>query len=116
MLKLVLLQLTVGDSQLMIVGHFPRASAPTEDQGGFAQYSRYTSCDATDGSSNPNYLKHDSMESPTLRKLRGLSAAAMYWYKYDYRDDYRHDYWYHGLATGTVQDSGAAIADHGAAP
>jgi hypothetical protein len=47
-------------------------SAPTEDQGGFTRYARFTSSDATDGRAYRDYLLHDSMESSTLRMMLGV--------------------------------------------
>jgi hypothetical protein len=46
--------------------------APTKDQGGFTRYARFTSSDATDGSSNHDYLLYDSMELSMLRMMLGV--------------------------------------------
>jgi len=47
-------------------------SSPTEDQGGITRYARFTSSDATDGSSNRDYLLQDSMELSTLQMMLGV--------------------------------------------
>jgi len=73
---------------------------PTEDQGGFTRYARFTSSDATDGSSNRDYLLHDSMESYVTDDVRSLLQRLRRSYKAIY---------------GRVQDSGAAIADRASA-
>jgi len=75
--KPVLLQFTVHDCQLKIIGHVPRAGAPTEDNGRLMKSSRFTLIQNPDGSSNRNYVLHDSIESSTLRMLRGVLEAAM---------------------------------------
>jgi hypothetical protein len=69
-------------------------SAPTEDQGGFTRYARFTSCGATDGNCNCDYLLHDWMEASTLRTMITNTITSII-----------------GLLMDTVQDSGAAIAD-----
>ena len=51
-------------------------SAPTEDEGGFTRYARFTSSDATDGSSNRDSLLRDSMESSTLLMMLGVYCSS----------------------------------------
>jgi len=51
-----------------------------------------------------------------VQMLREVPAAAMQRYNYDYQYDYQYNYRYHRSPTGTVQDSGAVIADRVAAP
>jgi len=48
-------------------------STPTKAQGRFTRYARFTSSDATDGSSNRNYLPQDSTKLSTLRMVRSSS-------------------------------------------
>jgi len=40
------------------------------------RYARFTSSDATDGSSNRNYLLQDSMELSTLRMMLGVYRSS----------------------------------------
>jgi hypothetical protein len=64
-------------------------SAPREDQGRFTKYARFTSIHIADGSSNRDYLPHDSMESSTLLMMLGVYCSdygfLMQWYNYEYR-------------------------------
>ena len=53
-------------------GTYLERSAPMEDQVGFARYARFTSTDATDRSSNRNYLVQDSMGLSTLQMMLGV--------------------------------------------
>lgn len=45
---------------------------PTENHGTFTRYARFTSCDATDGSSNCNFLLLDSMKLSTSGMTLGV--------------------------------------------
>ena len=52
------------------MGTYLERSAPTKDQGGSTPYARFTTSDATDGSSNRIYLLQDSTKLSTLRMVR----------------------------------------------
>jgi hypothetical protein len=76
------------------------------------RFARFTSSDATDGSSNRDCLLHDSMESSTL-----LMTLGVYCSNYgSLCNDTTMNTDFFRLPMGRVQDSGAAIADRVAAP
>jgi len=52
---------------IMFLSRAKLRSAPSDDQGGFMRYARFTSSGATDGSSNRNYLPQDSTELSMLQ-------------------------------------------------
>jgi len=58
-----------------LYGTYLERSAPTEEQGGFTQYARFTPSDATDGSSNRNYLLQESTELSTLWMMLGVFCS-----------------------------------------
>jgi hypothetical protein len=113
--KPFLLQFTLIIPNSRSTGTYLERSAPTVNQGGFTPFRPITSSDATDGSSNRNYLPQDSMQSPMYRQCQEFTAAvteglhgyirlaAMQSYNYDYRFLSSID----GQSSGT----GAAIAD-----
>jgi hypothetical protein len=80
----------LDDSQLTINGHIPQKKC-TENHGGFTRYAPFTSSDATHGSSNRNYLLHDSMESSTWRIMISDMITGII-----------------GRSMGNVQDAGVA--------
>jgi len=63
---IVLLRLTVEDSQCTIIGDLRRPSAPTKDQGRYTKYMRFTSIYIHDCSFNGNHFLQGSMELRTL--------------------------------------------------
>ena len=109
----------VNDSQLTIIGHFTRTSAPTEDQGGFTKYLPYTSIHIACGGSNRHYLLHHIMKLSMLRMLRGVycsgpgSISRLYINESNMITNMITDVMC--LLTVIFQDSGRAIADFAAA-